>query len=72
MTKHVSISVGSSIDNKKQAYHIIILYIPEVWYMSCFRLYNKDAVIEYLLDKSAERPNAEAVAHIRGMKVCSC
>lgn len=32
------------------------------------RLYNKDAVIEYLLDKSAERPNAEAVAHIRGMK----
>lgn len=32
------------------------------------RLYNKDAVIEYLLDKSAERPNAEAVAHIRGTK----
>lgn len=32
------------------------------------RLYNKDSVIEYLLDKSAERPNAEAVAHIRGMK----
>ncbi|XP_075880961.1 replication termination factor 2 isoform X2 [Nelusetta ayraudi] len=32
------------------------------------RLYNKDAIIEYLLDKSAERPNAEAVVHIRGMK----
>ncbi|KAK2915296.1 replication termination factor 2 [Channa argus] len=32
------------------------------------RLYNKDAVIEYLLDKSAERPNADSVAHIRGMK----
>ncbi|XP_028261168.1 replication termination factor 2 [Parambassis ranga] len=32
------------------------------------RLYNKDAVIEYLLDKTAERPNAEAVVHIRGMK----
>lgn len=36
----------------------------------CFRLYNKDAIIEYLLDKSAERPNAEAVVHIRGIKVC--
>ncbi|XP_038551913.1 replication termination factor 2 isoform X2 [Micropterus salmoides] len=32
------------------------------------RLYNKDAIIEYLLDKSAERPNTEAVAHIRGIK----
>ncbi|XP_034540863.1 replication termination factor 2 [Notolabrus celidotus] len=32
------------------------------------RLYNKDAVIEYLLDKTAERPNAEAVTHIRGIK----
>uniref|UniRef100_A0A3P9J8K0 Replication termination factor 2 n=1 Tax=Oryzias latipes TaxID=8090 RepID=A0A3P9J8K0_ORYLA len=32
------------------------------------RLYNKDVVIEYLLDKSAERPNADAVAHIRGTK----
>ncbi|XP_061795744.2 replication termination factor 2 [Nerophis lumbriciformis] len=32
------------------------------------RLYNKDAVIEYLLDKSADRPNAEAVTHIRGTK----
>lgn len=32
------------------------------------RLYNKDAIIEYLLDKSAERPNAEAVTHIRGIK----
>lgn len=38
--------------------------------MLSFRLYNKDAVIEYLLDKSAERPNAEAVAHIRGIRVC--
>lgn len=32
------------------------------------RLYNKDAIIEYLLDKTAERPNADAVAHIRGIK----
>ncbi|XP_028303525.1 replication termination factor 2 [Gouania willdenowi] len=32
------------------------------------RLYNKDAIIEYLLDKSAERPNVEAVTHIRGIK----
>uniref|UniRef100_A0A8C6SN87 Replication termination factor 2 n=1 Tax=Neogobius melanostomus TaxID=47308 RepID=A0A8C6SN87_9GOBI len=32
------------------------------------KLYNKDAVIEYLLDKSAERPNSEAVTHIRGIK----
>lgn len=32
------------------------------------RLYNKDAVLEYLLDKSAERPNTEVVVHIRGMK----
>lgn len=37
--------------------------------MLFFRLYNKDAIIEYLLDKSAERPNAEAVTHIRGIKV---
>ncbi|CAL8339366.1 unnamed protein product [Lota lota] len=32
------------------------------------RLYNKDAVIEYLLDKTTERPNTEVVSHIRGMK----
>lgn len=32
------------------------------------RLYNKDAVIEYLLDKSAERPNMEVAVHIRGIK----
>ncbi|XP_067229009.1 replication termination factor 2 [Chanodichthys erythropterus] len=32
------------------------------------RLYNKDAIIEYLLDKSAERPNTEVVVHIRGIK----
>ncbi|KAM8914397.1 replication termination factor 2 [Spinachia spinachia] len=32
------------------------------------RLYNKDAIIEYLLDKAAERPNVEAVTHIRGIK----
>ncbi|KAM9482239.1 replication termination factor 2 [Clarias gariepinus] len=32
------------------------------------RVYNKDAIIEYLLDKSAERPNTEVVAHIRGIK----
>ncbi|XP_066522774.1 replication termination factor 2 [Hoplias malabaricus] len=32
------------------------------------RLYNKDAVIEYLLDKSAERPNVEVASHIRGIK----
>jgi len=45
--------------------------ILKVLSMFCFRLYNKDAIIEYLLDKSAERPNAEAVAHIRGIKVPS-
>ncbi|KAL0977884.1 hypothetical protein UPYG_G00162660 [Umbra pygmaea] len=32
------------------------------------RLYNKDAVIEYLLDKSADRPNSEVVTHLRGIK----
>ncbi|KAF4079010.1 hypothetical protein AMELA_G00188240 [Ameiurus melas] len=32
------------------------------------RLFNKDSIIEYLLDKSAERPNTEIVAHIRGIK----
>ncbi|XP_062402278.1 replication termination factor 2 [Sardina pilchardus] len=32
------------------------------------RFYNKDAVIEYLLDKSAERPNIEVATHIRGIK----
>ncbi|KAG5274651.1 hypothetical protein AALO_G00138630 [Alosa alosa] len=32
------------------------------------RIYNKDAVIEYLLDKSAERPNTEVATHIRGIK----
>ncbi|XP_035008425.1 replication termination factor 2 [Hippoglossus stenolepis] len=32
------------------------------------RLFNKDAIIEYLLDKTAERPNIETVTHIRGIK----
>lgn len=32
------------------------------------RLFNKDAIIEYLLDKSAERPNTEVVTHIRSTK----
>ncbi|KAA0712632.1 Protein RTF2 -like protein [Triplophysa tibetana] len=32
------------------------------------RLYNKDTIIEYLLDKTAERPNTEVVVHIRGIK----
>ncbi|XP_076870076.1 replication termination factor 2 isoform X2 [Brachyhypopomus gauderio] len=32
------------------------------------RLYNKDAIIEYLLDKTAERPNVEVVEHIRNIK----
>lgn len=44
---------------------------PSICFIFHFRLYNKDAIIEYLLDKSAERPNAEAVTHIRGMKVSS-
>jgi hypothetical protein len=34
-----------------------------------YRLYNKDAVIEFLLDKSADRPNSEVVSHLRGIKV---
>ncbi|CDQ82951.1 unnamed protein product [Oncorhynchus mykiss] len=33
-----------------------------------YRLYNKDAVIEFLLDKSADRPNSEVVSHLRGIK----
>ncbi|TRY87475.1 hypothetical protein DNTS_035303 [Danionella cerebrum] len=32
------------------------------------RLFNKDAIIEYLLDKTAERPNTEVVSHIRSLK----
>ncbi|XP_019952477.1 replication termination factor 2 [Paralichthys olivaceus] len=32
------------------------------------RLFNKDAIIEYLLDKTTERPNTETVTHIRGIK----
>ncbi|XP_035634455.1 replication termination factor 2-like isoform X1 [Oncorhynchus keta] len=32
------------------------------------RLYNKDAVIEYLLDKSGDRPNSEVASHLRGIK----
>lgn len=40
-----------------------------MYYTPCFRLYNKDAIIEYLLDKTAERPNTEAVVHIRALKV---
>ncbi|MBN3274869.1 RTF2 protein, partial [Polyodon spathula] len=33
------------------------------------RLYNKDAITEYLLHKSAERPNMEVAVHIRGIKL---
>ncbi|XP_075427734.1 replication termination factor 2 [Ascaphus truei] len=32
------------------------------------RLYNKDAVIEFLLDKSPEKPHADSAAHIKSMK----
>ncbi|CAH2303081.1 RTF2 homolog [Pelobates cultripes] len=32
------------------------------------RLYNKDAVIEFLLDKSPDKPHAESAAHIKSMK----
>ncbi|XP_043944924.1 replication termination factor 2 [Protopterus annectens] len=32
------------------------------------RLYNKDAVIEYLLDKSSDKPIVEAASHIRSIK----
>ena len=46
-----------------------IYCVLKVRSMLCCRLYNKDAIIEYLLDKTAERPNAEAVTHIRGIKV---
>lgn len=45
-------------------------YDLKVRSMFCFRLYNKDAIIEYLLDKTADRPNMEVVTHIRGIKVC--
>ncbi|XP_040292013.1 replication termination factor 2 [Bufo bufo] len=32
------------------------------------RLYNKDAVIEFLLDKSPEKPHADSAAHIKSIK----
>lgn len=32
------------------------------------RLYNKDAVIEFLLDKSPDKPHADTAAHIKGIK----
>ncbi|OCT60190.1 hypothetical protein XELAEV_18046209mg [Xenopus laevis] len=32
------------------------------------RLYNKDAVIEFLLDKSPDKPHADSAAHIKGIK----
>ncbi|KAM9296479.1 replication termination factor 2 [Gastrophryne carolinensis] len=32
------------------------------------RLYNKDAVIEFLLDKSPDKPHADSAAHIKCMK----
>uniref|UniRef100_A0A8C5QTE9 Replication termination factor 2 n=1 Tax=Leptobrachium leishanense TaxID=445787 RepID=A0A8C5QTE9_9ANUR len=32
------------------------------------RLYNKDAVIEFLLDKSPDKPNAESSGHIKSLK----
>lgn len=37
--------------------------------MLCYRLYNKDAVIEFLLDKSADKPPMEAASHIKSIKV---
>lgn len=33
------------------------------------RLYNKDAVIEFLLDKSADKTPMEAASHIKSIKV---
>ncbi|KAM4609522.1 replication termination factor 2-like [Discoglossus pictus] len=32
------------------------------------RLYNKDAVIEFLLDKSPDKPHAETASHIKSIK----
>uniref|UniRef100_A0ACB8F6U0 Protein RTF2 n=1 Tax=Sphaerodactylus townsendi TaxID=933632 RepID=A0ACB8F6U0_9SAUR len=32
------------------------------------RLYNKDAIIEFLLDKSSEKAIVEAASHIRSIK----
>ncbi|XP_073538871.1 replication termination factor 2 isoform X2 [Phyllobates terribilis] len=32
------------------------------------RLYNKDAVIEFLLDKSPDKPHADSAAHIKSIK----
>lgn len=46
-----------------------MLNLQCIYNVFSIRLYNKDAIIEYLLDKSAERPNTEVVAHIRGIKV---
>lgn len=40
--------------------------------MSCAlgKLYNKDAIIEYLLDKSAYGDGGDICGHIRSLKVC--
>lgn len=35
----------------------------------CCRLYNKDAVIEFLLDKSSEKALGKAASHIKSIKV---
>lgn len=35
------------------------------------KLYNKDALIEYLLDKSAYGDGEEICGHIRSIKVCN-
>lgn len=35
----------------------------------CYRLYNKDAIIEFLLDKSADKAPVEAALHIKSIKV---
>ena len=35
----------------------------------CCRLYNKDAIIEFLLDKSSEKAHGKAASHIKSIKV---
>lgn len=43
------------------------------WNIFCSRLYNKDAILEYLLDKSPDKTPMEAASHIKSIKVnCLC
>ena len=36
----------------------------------CWRLYNKEAILEFLLDRSKLADGASRFAHLRGLRVC--